>query len=99
MHRRTGGSGAVADRAVGIDLGAKALHVVVLDPTSEPFPVVEATVVQPSEEAALRVLCAGGAAIAIDAPSDPSTAPHRGDPTLSPKFRVARCGEIALGQD
>ncbi len=89
----------MASRAVGIDLGAKALHVVVVDTALEPFPIVAATVVLPTEGDALRSLCAGAQAVAIDAPSDPSSAPHAADATLSPKFRVARCGEIALGQD
>lgn len=91
---------AVADRAVGIDLGAKALHVVVLEAAAARKPrVVDATEVLPEEDDVLRTLCADARAIAIDAPSDLSTAPHTGDPSLSPKFRVARCGEIALGQD
>jgi hypothetical protein len=38
-------------------------------------------------------------AVAIDAPSAPSTAPHLGDDTLSPKFSTARCAEIALGRN
>jgi len=89
----------MADRAVGIDLGARALHVAVLDTSRPRFTVVETAVVRPDEEGAVLALCDGAAAIAIDAPSDPSSTPHAGDPTLSPKFRVARCGEIALGQD
>lgn len=89
----------MADRAVGIDLGAKALHAVVLERADRKFRVVDATVVFPGGDDALLALCADAAAIAIDAPSDPSTAPHTGDLSLSPKFRVARCGEIALGQD
>lgn len=43
----------------------------------------------------LVALAAGATAIAIDAPAAPSTAPHAGDPSLSPKFRPARCCEIA----
>ncbi len=89
----------MADRAVGIDLGAKALHAVVLERAARKFRVVDATVVLPEEEDALLALCVDAAAIAIDAPSDPSTAPHAGDVGLKPKFQVARCGEIALGRD
>jgi predicted nuclease with RNAse H fold len=37
--------------------------------------------------------------VAVDAPSALSTAPHREDRSLAPKFRVARCGEVALGRD
>jgi len=36
--------------------------------------------------------------IAIDAPAQLSGAPHAGDETLSPKFRAARCAEVALGR-
>lgn len=37
--------------------------------------------------------------VAIDTLEEPSTAPHAGDETLSPKFRTARCAEIALGRE
>lgn len=37
--------------------------------------------------------------VAIDAPSGLSTLVHADDLTLAPKFRVARCGEIALGRE
>jgi predicted nuclease with RNAse H fold len=86
-------------RAVGIDLGAKALHVVVLDRSDRQCSIVCSDVISPSEHGRLTNLCEGAARVAIDAPSEPSTAPHAGDHSLSPKFRVARCGEIALGQE
>ncbi|MSO79739.1 MAG: DUF429 domain-containing protein [Acidimicrobiia bacterium] len=89
----------MAERAVGIDLGAKALHVVVVERAAGKLEVVETAVLLPDEGEELLAICADAQAIAIDAPSDPSTAPHAGDATLSPKFRVARCGEIALGYD
>jgi hypothetical protein len=38
---------------------------------------------------------AGANVIAIDAPAKLSTAPHGSDDELSPKFRTARCAEIA----
>lgn len=42
-------------------------------------------------------LCTGAAAVAIDAPSEPATGRvHTG--THSPKFAVARCNEIAAGE-
>ena len=88
----------MTERAVGIDLGAKALHIVVLGSSDRRLAVVEAAVVLPEEEDALRALCADAEAIAIDAPSDPSAAVHDDDPEISPKFRPARCGEIALGE-
>ena len=37
--------------------------------------------------------------VAIDAPSALSPLRHADDESLAPKFRVARCGEIALGRD
>ena len=37
--------------------------------------------------------------VAVDAPSALSPLVHAGDDTLAPKFRAARCGEIALGRD
>ena len=37
--------------------------------------------------------------VAVDAPSARSPLHHAGDETLAPKFRRARCGEIALGRD
>lgn len=36
--------------------------------------------------------------VAIDAPERVSGTPHAGDESLAPKFRVARCAEIALGR-
>jgi predicted nuclease with RNAse H fold len=37
--------------------------------------------------------------VAIDAPSALSVLAHAEDDSLAPKFRAARCGEIALGRD
>lgn len=37
--------------------------------------------------------------VAIDAPSALSPGAHADDTTLAPKFRAARCGEIALGRE
>lgn len=37
--------------------------------------------------------------IAVDAPSALSPGAHADDTRLAPKFRAARCGEIALGRD
>lgn len=85
-------------RAVGIDLGAKALHVVVLEGSPGGFAVADATVVLAGEDGDLCRLCAGADAIAIDAPSEPSAGLHAEDDNVSRKFRVARCGEIALGE-
>ena len=37
--------------------------------------------------------------VAVDAPSALSPLAHADDESLAPKFRAARCGEIALGRD
>lgn len=37
--------------------------------------------------------------VAIDAPSALSSSAHADDAALAPKFRAARCGEIALGRE
>jgi hypothetical protein len=84
-------------RAVGIDLGSKALHVVVIEARPD-LTVVDAAVVLADSNDEIRQLCEDADAIAIDAPSEPSTALHARDDALSTKFRVARCGEIALGE-
>ncbi|MGZ4711424.1 MAG: DUF429 domain-containing protein [Acidimicrobiia bacterium] len=86
-------------RWVGIDVAARALDVVVLGGDGDGVPgVVTSATVTADDTAALTELTRGAAAIGIDAPECPSTAPHRDDLALAPKFRTARCGEIALGQ-
>ena len=77
---------------VGVDVGASALHAVALAGRS----VADALVVPPGELDRLVAFCHGAGGIAIDAPSEPSTAPHASDLDLSVKFRGARCGEVAL---
>jgi predicted nuclease with RNAse H fold len=85
--------------SLGIDLGASTIHVVVVTdaPTSVPV-VVDARTFDASDIEAVVTLAKDAAAIAIDAPAELSTAPHRDDDAISNKFRTARCGEIALGQ-
>jgi Protein of unknown function (DUF429) len=85
--------------SVGIDLGASAIHVVEL--TASPDARLRITAARTFDAADLDSVVAlvdGANEIAIDAPAQLSTAPHAGDETISPKFRTARCGEIALGQ-
>ncbi len=86
------------DRFVGIDLGARALHVVVLTDDGSRLAVDDARVVTPDALAELEAVTAGAAGVAIDAPAAPSRGCHADDVGLAPKFRTARCGEIALGQ-
>lgn len=86
--------------SVGIDLGASAIHVVEL--TASPHERLTITAARSFDAADLEAVVAlvhGARDIAIDAPAQLSTAPHAGDDSISPKFRTARCGEIALGQD
>jgi predicted nuclease with RNAse H fold len=82
-------------RFIGIDLGAKALHCVVLD---ESRAVIGGRLLSPNVSE-VKALTDGATAIAIDAPSSHSTGPHRDDETLAAKFRLARCSEIALGRE
>jgi hypothetical protein len=79
---------------VGIDLGARRVDAVVLRGRA----VASAHEVDATDLAGIVAITDGVAQIAIDAPSDLSTAVHRDDETVNRKFRVARCGEIALGQ-
>ena len=85
-------------RFVGVDLGARALHVVTIVADGPTLVVDDARVVVPDALVDLEVIAAGAAAIAIDAPGGPSRGCHASDASLAPKFRSARCGEIALGQ-
>jgi predicted nuclease with RNAse H fold len=82
-------------RFVGIDPGASAIHCVVLDDARR---VVDGLVLPADESTELVSITAGATAVAIDAPAALSTAPHADDLSLSPKFRPARCCEIALGR-
>jgi predicted nuclease with RNAse H fold len=81
---------------VGLDVGASAVHCVVLDGARG---VIDSRALAPAASAALEALSDDATAIAIDAPSSLSTGPHADDETISPKFRLARCCEIALGRE
>jgi hypothetical protein len=82
--------------AVGIDLGATSVHVVKLGPAPDGRHAVVATRVFPASELApLGDLCAGASGVAVDAPERLSRDPHGHDAELPPKFRSARCCEVA----
>lgn len=85
-------------RFVGIDVGAAAVHCVVLDGSRR---VLDGRALPSDASAELEALTRGATAIAIDAPSALSTGPHAddADAALAPKFRFARCCEIALGRE
>src|SRR4051794_15523956 len=85
--------GSFAGTVVGIDVGAAALHCVALDRDGR---VAGARVVSAADVRDLPRLLAGAAVVALDAPAAPSTLPHRDDASLAPKFRAARCAEVAL---
>jgi hypothetical protein len=90
-----------APRFLGIDLGTRALHVVALVARDGRLLLDDARVLDPASETTADALARAAAtvdAIAIDAPAGPSRACHAHDTSLAPKFRTARCGEIALGQ-
>jgi predicted nuclease with RNAse H fold len=83
--------------SVGIDVGATRLHCVVLNDESR---VIETAIFQASQIGTLGDwLNNRGAMVAIDAPAQLSTCPHRDDPLLKPKFAVGRCAEIALARE
>jgi predicted nuclease with RNAse H fold len=86
-------------RALGIDLGATAVHLAVLDGDApERLTVSAARTFTAADLDAVVSAAAGVDAVAIDAPAASSTAVHRADEAISRKFRIARCGEIALGE-
>lgn len=83
---------------VGIDVGASRLHLVALDAGGR---VLAGDVVAADDVAGAVAWVArfDPRRVAVDAPSALSTLPHADDPSLAPKFRAARCGEIALGRE
>jgi hypothetical protein len=89
----------VRTRALGIDLGASAVHLAVVDSDGRgPLRVSAARTFDATDLDAVVATARGVDSVGIDAPAAPSTAVHRDDELISRKFRVARCGEIALGE-
>jgi predicted nuclease with RNAse H fold len=80
--------------ALGIDLGAQALHVVGV--TAQGF-ISVCGVIELTELRDSLATVPAGCVVAIDAPATPSRGFHKSDVGLKPKFRTARCAEIALG--
>jgi predicted nuclease with RNAse H fold len=81
---------------IGIDVAAARLNCVALDATGS---FAGGRIYDATEMHGLSEWATGADVIAIDAPAELSTAPHSSDEALSPKFRVARCAEVALGRD
>lgn len=90
------GPRAPVTRVAGIDLGARAVFVAVLDRLGPTLGVSRTVVLEPEDHRGLASVLAGAAAVAIDAPASRSALPHEADDRLAPKFRRARCGEVAL---
>jgi predicted nuclease with RNAse H fold len=84
----------VSRRFAGIDVGARELHCAALDDRRRVVDVATLPAGGP-----VRKWCEEAAVVAIDAPQAPSTTPHAVDAALPPKFRRARCAEIALGRE
>jgi predicted nuclease with RNAse H fold len=91
----------MSGRWVGIDLGASRIDAVEIAASGAPAraAVRRATTFAADDLDAVVAFAAGANGIAIDAPSELSTAPHRDDAQVNRKFRTARCGEIALGEE
>ncbi len=81
---------------MGIDLGQHLLHIVALDGSLD---LTKVEVVDAADSDGLALLLSAAHVVAIDAPERLSTAPHSDEEGLSPKFRTARCAEIALGRE
>jgi predicted nuclease with RNAse H fold len=81
---------------IGIDVAADRLNCVALDESGS---FAGGRIYAATDLDALSEWATGADVIAIDAPAQLSTAPHSADVALSPKFRLARCAEIALGRD
>lgn len=91
-------SAAAPPRWIGIDLGASAVHAVALAGPARTPRVAGSRLFESHDLEGLVDWAAGAGRIAVDAPDELSTAPHGADGSLSPKFRRARCAEIALGR-
>jgi len=81
--------------AVGLDLGESTLHLVGL---AEDGVVTLAEVLSPDDLGHVLTQIDLDAWVAIDAPDEQRDPRHLEDLNLSPKFRPARCAEIALGK-
>lgn len=77
----------------GVDVSSRALHAVAIDDAGR---VLDRRVIPASRMDDLAALVAGAAVVAVDAPSGWSEGRHLDDADLPPKFRTARCGEVAL---
>lgn len=78
----------------GVDVSTRALDAVAIDAAGR---VTDQLVVAPSRmDDLVAAIAATAAVVAVDAPSGWSENLHLADVDLPPKFRPARCGEVAL---
>ena len=80
----------------GVDVGARTFHLIVIDRRRL---IRRAEIVDAAEPNALLESMKGVKGVAVDSPGAWSTSPHAGDETVSRKFRLGRCSEIALGRE
>jgi hypothetical protein len=81
---------------IGADVGARKIHLVAVDRRL----CVAGTALFAGDDVADAAEWSRDAAlVAVDAPAELSEEPHRGEDGLSPKFRRARCAEIAPGAE
>jgi hypothetical protein len=95
---RRGDASAQTGPFVGVDVGAQSLYCVSLD---EHLRAAGTAVFRADEIQEFGAWVSTARVVAIDAPAQLSTAPHRDDQPqeLKPKFAAARCAEIALARD
>lgn len=80
---------------VGVDVGKRRFHMVVINARRR---IVGAEVIPATDLSVALGFVADARGVAVDSPGAWSTAPHAGDETVAPKFRLGRCSEIALGR-
>lgn len=76
---------------VGIDVGARAVHSVRIAGGL----VVGVATSPAADLAAITAFCRGTDDVGVDAPAEASAGAHQYDDTVAPKFRTARCCEVA----
>lgn len=97
MPDAIGGHGPPSDqRGLGIDVATGHVHCVEITSSGT---VARSEVITTDHLTDLVAWASEIGVVAIDAPARPSNAPHGDDLSITPKFRVARCAEIALGRE
>lgn len=81
---------------VGADVSATSIHGVEIDRGGS---VVDVCEIGADELFRFVDWARRAEVVAVDAPAQLSMGAHRSDPELAPKYRAARCAEIALGRE